>query len=83
MKDDIVSSVREEIETKMDEYFNEIIWKEKNYTVSLTKEYQVRVVGPRNDNKIGSPVCWRAAGIGFLVLSRAHECERIQCTTGY
>jgi len=54
MKDDIVSSVREEIETKMDEYFNEIIWKEENYTVSLTKEYQVRVVGPRNDNKIGS-----------------------------
>jgi len=52
MKDDIVSSVREEIETKMDEYFNEIIWKEENYTVSLTKEYQVRVVGPRNDNKI-------------------------------
>jgi len=38
----------------MDEYFNEIIWKEENYTVSLTKEYQVRVVGPRNDNKIGS-----------------------------
>jgi DNA sulfur modification protein DndD len=54
MKDDIVSSVRDEIETKMDEYFNEIIWKEENYTVSLTKEYQVRVEGPRNDNKIGS-----------------------------
>lgn len=54
MKDDIVSSVREEIQTKMEEYFNEIIWKEEDYTVSLTDEYQVRVEGPRNDNKIGS-----------------------------
>lgn len=54
MKDDIVSSVREEIETKMDEYFNEIIWKKENYTVILTDEYHVRVEGPRNDNKIGS-----------------------------
>jgi len=54
MKNDIVSSVREEIETKMDEYFNEIIWKNEDYTVILTDEYQVRVEGPRNDNKIGS-----------------------------
>jgi len=54
MKNDIVSSVREEIQTKMDEYFNEIIWKEEDYTVSLTDDYQVRVEGPRNDNKIGS-----------------------------
>lgn len=54
MKDNIVSSVREEIEIKMDEYFNEIIWKEEDYTVILTEEYQVRVEGPRNDNKIGS-----------------------------
>jgi len=30
MKDNIVSSVREEIEMKMDEYFNEIIWKEED-----------------------------------------------------
>lgn len=54
MKDDIVSSVREEIQTKMDEYFNEIIWKKEDYTVLLTDKYQVRVEGPRNDNKIGS-----------------------------
>lgn len=54
MKEDIVSSVRDEIESKMDEYFNEIIWKEEDYTVILTEEYQVRVEGPRSDNKIGS-----------------------------
>lgn len=54
MKDDIISSVREEIQTKMDEYFNEIIWKKEDYTVLLTDKYQVRVEGPRNDNKIGS-----------------------------
>ncbi|GAA0452566.1 AAA family ATPase (plasmid) [Halococcus dombrowskii] len=54
MKEDIISSVREEIETKMNNYFNEIIWKNEDYTVTLTDEYQVRVEGPRNDNKIGS-----------------------------
>lgn len=54
MKEEILSSVRDDIESKMDEYFNEIIWKEEDYTVVLTEEYQVRVEGPRNDNKIGS-----------------------------
>jgi len=65
MKDDIVSSVREEIETKMDEYFNEIIWKEENYTVSLTKEYQVRVVGPRKTT-IKSDPCLLESGRYWL-----------------
>jgi DNA sulfur modification protein DndD len=54
MKEEIVSSVREEIETKMNEYFNEIIWKDETYNVALTETYQVRVEGPRDDNKIGS-----------------------------
>jgi len=43
MKDDIVSSVREEIETKMDEYFNEIIWKEEKHRIS--------------DQRVSSPCC--------------------------
>lgn len=54
IKDDIVSSVRKEIEAKMDEYFNEIIWKDDNHEVVLTDEYEVRVEGSQGDNKIGS-----------------------------
>ena len=69
MKDDIVSSVREEIETKMDEYFNEIIWKEEDYTVILTDEYQVRVEGPRSDNKIGSLSAGERQVLAFSFLS--------------
>lgn len=69
MKNDIVSSVRDEIEAKMDEYFNEIIWKEENYTVALTDEYQVRVEGPRNDNKIGSLSAGERQVLAFSFLS--------------
>lgn len=54
IKEDILGSVREEIEAKMDEYFNEIIWKDDDHTVVLTEEYEVRVEGSEGDNKIGS-----------------------------
>jgi DNA sulfur modification protein DndD len=54
IKKEILNSVREEIEDKMDEYFNEIIWKADEHNVVLTEEYEVRVEGSEGDNKIGS-----------------------------
>lgn len=54
IKEDILASVRDEIQTKMNEYFNEIIWKDEEYNVTLGDDYEVRVEGPHNDNKIGS-----------------------------
>lgn len=54
VKEEILASVRSEIEERMNEYFNEIIWKKEQYSVTLEDDYQVKVRGPREDNKIGS-----------------------------
>ncbi|WP_236639897.1 AAA family ATPase [Salinigranum halophilum] len=54
IKEKILLNVRTEIQDRMDEYFNEIIWKDEEYSVTLNEDYFVRVEGPHNDNKIGS-----------------------------
>ncbi len=69
MKEEIVSSVRDDIESKMDEYFNEIIWKDEDYSVILTEDYQVRVEGPRGDNKIGSLSAGEGQVLAFSFLA--------------
>ncbi|QZY01204.1 AAA family ATPase [Halobaculum rubrum] len=69
VKEDILSTVRSEIEAKLNEYFNEIIWKEEEYTVKLGDDYQVRVEGPRNDNKIGSLSAGESQVLAFSFLA--------------
>jgi DNA sulfur modification protein DndD len=69
IKEDILSSARSQIETRLNEYFNEIIWKEETYTVTLGDDYSVRVEGPRNDNKIGSLSAGESQVLAFSFLA--------------
>lgn len=69
IKEDILASVRDEIQVKMNEYFNEIIWKDEDFTVILNDDYEVRVEGPQGDNKIGSLSAGERQVLAFSFLS--------------
>lgn len=54
IKETILDQIRAETQENMEQYFNELIWKDEGYEIELDEEYQVSVLGPRGDNKIGS-----------------------------
>jgi DNA sulfur modification protein DndD len=55
IKENILSQIREETEENLNEYFNDLIWKEDEYWITLDKDYSVEVKGPDSpDNRIGS-----------------------------
>lgn len=51
---EILKEVRNETEEYLDQYFNDLIWKDEKYDVELTDEYQVKVYGPSGEKKLGS-----------------------------
>ncbi|RKD95611.1 chromosome segregation protein [Halopiger aswanensis] len=51
---EILKEVRNETEEYLNQYFNDLIWKDENYDVELTDEYQVKVFGPSGEKKLGS-----------------------------
>ncbi len=55
IKETILSQIRNETEENLNSYFNDLIWKEDKYTISLDEDYGVEVKGPDSpDNRIGS-----------------------------
>jgi DNA sulfur modification protein DndD len=54
IKNKILSQIRKETQERLDEYFNELIWKDEEYDIQVGENYTVSVLGPRGDNKIGS-----------------------------
>jgi DNA sulfur modification protein DndD len=50
----ILSEVRNETEEYLNQYFNDLIWKDEKYDVELTEDYQVKVYGPSGEKKLGS-----------------------------
>jgi DNA sulfur modification protein DndD len=51
---EILKEVRNETKEYLNLYFNDLIWKDENYDVELTDEYQVKVYGPSGEKKLGS-----------------------------
>lgn len=51
---EILKEVRNETEEYLNQYFNDLIWKDEKYDVELTDEYQVKVYGPSGEKKLGS-----------------------------
>ena len=54
IKQTILAQIRENTEENMNQYFNDLIWKDEDYTVELGDNYTVSVYGKHGDNKIGS-----------------------------
>lgn len=50
----ILSDIRDSTEDNLEEYFNELIWKDEDYDIVLHEDYSVEVKDPYGDNKIGS-----------------------------
>jgi DNA sulfur modification protein DndD len=54
IKQTILAQIRKNTEKNMNRYFNDLIWKDEDYTVELGDDYTVSVYGRHGDNKIGS-----------------------------
>ncbi|QLH84809.1 AAA family ATPase [Halosimplex pelagicum] len=54
IKETILAKIREDTEQNMNQYFNDLIWKDEDYTIELGDDYTVSVFGRHGDNKIGS-----------------------------
>jgi len=50
----ILNQVRKETESRLEEYFNELIWKDENYEIHLTENYELEVQGPTAQKKLAS-----------------------------
>ena len=54
IKTEILEQVRTDTEDRLEQYYNDLIWKEERYTVDLTEEYEVRLYGPDGRKNLGS-----------------------------
>lgn len=54
IKDEILDQVRTETQSRLERYYNDLIWKNEDYEIILTEEYEVRLYGPDGRKKLGS-----------------------------
>lgn len=54
IRDGILEDIRSRTEANINEYFNQLIWKDEEYTIELTEEYSLLVLDEYGENKIGS-----------------------------
>lgn len=54
IRTNILDRVRSETETRLEEYFNELIWKDEYFEIHLTHDYKVEVEGPTAQKKLAS-----------------------------
>lgn len=54
IKHEILESVRAETEDRLERYYNDLIWKNEDYEVLLTDEYEIRLYGPNGRKNLGS-----------------------------
>lgn len=54
IRENILNRVRSETEDRLEEYFNELIWKDETYEIHLTEDYEVQVEGPIAAKKLAS-----------------------------
>lgn len=51
---EILEQVRTETEDSLEQFFNDLIWKDEPYDIELTDEYEVHVYGPSGEKNLGS-----------------------------
>ncbi|WP_411964686.1 AAA family ATPase [Haloferax sp. YSMS24] len=54
IRTNILDRVRNETEERLEDYFNQLIWKEEPYQISLTEDYEVKLQGPTAPKKLAS-----------------------------
>lgn len=54
IKTEILEQVRTDTEERLEQYYNDLIWKDEDYEVVLTEEYEVRLYGPDGRKNLGS-----------------------------
>jgi len=54
IKGEILEQVRTETEKRLERYYSDLIWKDEDYEVVLTEEYEVRLYGPDGRKNLGS-----------------------------
>lgn len=54
IKNEILEQVRSDTEDRLERYYNDLIWKDEDYEVVLTEEYEVRLYGPDGRKYLGS-----------------------------
>lgn len=54
IKQEILEQVREQTQEYLEEYFNTLHWKDEQYNIELTDEYQLNVTSPSGDKGLGS-----------------------------
>ncbi|MDL0123494.1 AAA family ATPase [Halobacterium salinarum] len=51
----ILNRIRDNTEENLNQYFNELIWKDEEYDITLTQDYGIEINGPESSgNRIGS-----------------------------
>jgi DNA sulfur modification protein DndD len=77
-KEEILAEVRDEIETNMNRYFNQLIWKDEEYTIELREDYSLRVEGASGNNKIGSLSAGEAQVLALSFMSALTQISGFQ-----
>ena len=54
IKDDILRQVRDQTQDRLEQYYNDLIWKDEEYNVELTEDYQVKLYNQDGRKRIGS-----------------------------
>jgi DNA sulfur modification protein DndD len=54
IKSEVLEKVRGDTEARLERYYNDLIWKNEDYEVILTGEYEVRLYGPDGRKNLGS-----------------------------
>ena len=51
---EILEQVRTETEDSLEQFFNDLIWKDEEYEIELTTNYEVHLYGPSGEKNLGS-----------------------------
>lgn len=55
IRENILNSIRKNTEENLNQYFNELIWKDEKYDITLAEDYGIDISGPESSgNRIGS-----------------------------
>lgn len=54
VRETVLSEIRDEAEEKVEEYFNQLIWKDEEYEIKLEDDYTIQVLDEFGMDKIGS-----------------------------
>ena len=54
IKNDILDQVRSETEDRLEQYYNDLIWKDEDYEVTLTVDYEVKLYNQDGRKNLGS-----------------------------